>query len=138
MLERSLLAGIATACLTVLSISASAQQSGASLLQQLDQDHDKTLSWDEVQGAAHNGFTAFEADRDNALDSREARRAGISPTTVKAADPDHDGTLDESEYTNLAKQRFDAADRDHDGTLSRTELNSSAGRALARMLRMQP
>ena len=137
MLQRNTLTGL-TACLLALAAPASAQQDGRSLLQRLDQDHDKTLSWDEVRSVVHNGFAALEADHDNTLDSKEAAKAGINQKTLRAADPDHDDPLDEGEYTKLAKQRFDAADRDHDGTLSRAELNSPAGRALTRMLRVQP
>jgi hypothetical protein len=52
-----------------------------------------------------------------------------------AADGDHDGSLTLNEYLAVVEQRFNTANRDGDGTLDTKELNSSAGRALLRLLK---
>ncbi len=43
-------------------------------------------------------------------------------------------TPNKNEYAALVEKRFKAADKDNDGTLDKKELNSSAGRALLRLL----
>src|SRR5216684_2150117 len=71
---------------------------------------------------------------DGELDKREL--AGrLSAKELAAADPDHDGTLTADEYLAVVEQRFNAANPDKDGTLDAKELNSSAGRALLRLLK---
>ena len=59
----------------------------------------------------------------------------LSAKELAAADPDRDGTLTLDEYLAIVEQRFNAANRDKDGTLDARELNTSAGRALLRLLR---
>ena len=59
----------------------------------------------------------------------------MSAKELAAADPDHDGTLTKDEYLAVVEQRFSAADADHDGKLNAKEFRSSAGLALARLLK---
>ena len=99
-----------------------------------DTDNDGTLDLAEVKKAASAAFAKLDRDHDGTLDKREL--AGkLSAKELAAADPDHDGTLTLDEYLAIVEQRFNAANRDKDGTLDAKELNTSAGRALLRLLR---
>jgi Ca2+-binding EF-hand superfamily protein len=76
----------------------------------------------------------LDRDHEGTLDKREL--AGrLSAREFGAADRDHDGSLTLDEYLAVVEQRFNAANRDGDGTLDAKELNSSAGRALLRLLK---
>jgi Ca2+-binding EF-hand superfamily protein len=100
----------------------------------LDTDNDGTLDLAEAKKAASALFARLDRDHDGTLDKREL--AGrLSAKEFAAADPDHDGTLTMDEYLALVEQRFNAANPDKDGTLDAKELNTSAGRALLRLLR---
>jgi len=102
------------------------------MLQQWD-DHDGTLDLAEAKKAAAARFDALDRDHDGTLDATELRRI-LSAKDIRQADPDKDGTLDKKEYEALVEKRFKAADKDNDGTLDKKELNSSAGKALLRLL----
>jgi Ca2+-binding EF-hand superfamily protein len=103
-------------------------------IQMFDTDNDGTLDLAEVKKAASALFARLDRDHDGTLDKREL--AGrLSPKEFAAADPDHDGTLTLDEYLAVVEQRFNAANPDKDGTLDAQELNTSAGRALLRLLR---
>src|SRR6266581_3385707 len=94
-----------------------------------------------------------------AASAQGKRRAGGADAVLQQWDADHDGTRDLAEAKKAAAAKFDALDRDHDGTLDRqelrgvlgakamreantdkdktidkNELNSSAGRALLRLV----
>jgi Ca2+-binding EF-hand superfamily protein len=100
----------------------------------LDTDNDGTLDLAEVKKAASALFAKLDRDHDGTLDKREL--AGrLSAREFAAADPDHDGTLTADEYLAIVEQRFNAANPDKDGTRDAKELNTSAGRALLRLLR---
>jgi Ca2+-binding EF-hand superfamily protein len=99
-----------------------------------DTDNDGTLDLAEVKKAASALFARLDRNHDGTLDKREL--AGrLSSRELAAADPDHDGTLTAEEYLAVVEQRFNAANPDKDGTLDARELNTSAGRALLRLLR---
>jgi Ca2+-binding EF-hand superfamily protein len=103
-------------------------------MRMLDTDNDGTLDLAEAKKAASALFARLDRDHDGTLDKREL--AGrLSAKEFAAADPDHDGTLTMDEYLALVEQRFNAANPDKDGTLDAKELNTSAGRALLRLLR---
>ena len=103
-------------------------------IRMFDTDNDGTLDLAEVKKAASALFAKLDRDHDGTLDKREL--AGrLSAKELDAADPDHDGTLTEDEYLAVVEQRFNAANPDKDGTLDAKELNTSAGRALLRLLR---
>src|SRR6266516_3665173 len=87
----------------------------------------------EAKKAAAARFDALDRDHDGTLDATELRRI-LSAKDIRQADPDKDGTLDKKEYEALGEKRFKAADKDNDGTLDKKELNSSAGKALLRLL----
>jgi Ca2+-binding EF-hand superfamily protein len=99
-----------------------------------DTDNDGTVDLAEAKKAASALFDRLESDKDGTLDKRELVRR-LSAKELAAADPDHDGTLTKDEYLAVVEQRFSAADPDHDGTLDSKELNSTAGRALLRLLK---
>ena len=103
-------------------------------IRMLDTDNDGTLDLAEVKKAASAVFAKLDPDHDGTLDKREL--AGrLSARELAAADPDHDGTLTLDEYLAVVEQRFNAANPDKDGTLDGKELNTSAGRALLRLLK---
>jgi Ca2+-binding EF-hand superfamily protein len=99
-----------------------------------DTDNDGTVDLAEAKKAASAVFDKLDKDKDGTLDKRELR-GRLSAKELAAADPDKDGTLTKDEYLNVVEQRFKAADPDNDGTLDAKELKSSAGRALARLLK---
>jgi Ca2+-binding EF-hand superfamily protein len=103
------------------------------LFQQWDADHDGTLDLAEAKKAAAAKFDALDRDHDGTLDAKELRGV-LSTKGVREADTDRDKTLDKNEYNALVEKRFKAADKDNDGTLDKKELNSSAGKALLRLL----
>ena len=103
-------------------------------IRMFDRDNDGTLDLAEAKKAASALFARLDRDHDGTLDKREL--AGrLSAREFAAADPDHDGTLTLDEYLHVVEQRFNAADPDKDGTLDGKELNTSAGRALLRLLK---
>jgi Ca2+-binding EF-hand superfamily protein len=116
------------------SAQGKSRTSGAdAVLQQRDADHDGTLDLAEAKKAAAARFDALDRDHDGTLDRQELRGV-LSAKGVREADTDKDKTIDNNEYNALVAKRFKAADKDHDGTLDRKELNSSAGKALLRLL----
>ncbi len=128
------------ALLLIASFPAGASAQGKSrsggadaVLQQWDADRDGTLDLAEAKKAAAAKFDALDRDHDGTLDRQELRGV-LSPKGIREADPDKDKTLDKDEYLALVEKRFKAADKDNDGTLDKKELNSSAGRALLRLL----
>ena len=132
--RRSILLTLATAILSCGSRPALARSRRTNPIRMFDTDNDGTLDLAEVKKAASTLFTRLDRDRDGTLDKREL--AGrLSAKELAAADPDHDGTLTAGEYLAVVEQRFNAANPDKDGTLDAKELNTSAGRALLRLLR---
>ena len=103
------------------------------VLRQWDADHDGTLDLAEAKKAAAAKFDALDRDHDGTLDRQELRGV-LSAKGVREADTDKDKTIDKNEYNALVEKRFKAADKDNDGTLDKKELNSSAGKALLRLL----
>jgi Ca2+-binding EF-hand superfamily protein len=131
--RRSILLMLATATLLVGSLPALAE-ARRNPIRLFDTDNDGTLDLAEVKKAASALFAKLDRDHDGTLDKREL--AGrLNAKELAAADPDHDGTLTTAEYLAVVEQRFNAADSDKDGTLDAKELNTSAGRALLRLLR---
>jgi hypothetical protein len=113
---------------------AMAQSNHVSLIKRFDTDNDGTVDLAEVKKAASDLFVKLDRDHDGTLDKRELSRR-LSAKELAAADPDHDGTLTKDEYLAVVEQRFRAADADHDGKLNAKEFRSSAGLALARLLK---
>jgi Ca2+-binding EF-hand superfamily protein len=132
--RRFVLLMLAVATLPGGSRPVSAQSRRRTPIQMFDTDNDGTLDLAEVKKAASALFARLDRDHDGTLDKREL--AGrLSSKELAAADPDHDGTLTADEYLAVVEQRFNAADPDKDGTLDARELNTSAGRALLKLLR---
>ena len=132
--RRSILLTLAVATLAGGSQPVFARSRQRTPIQMFDTDNDGTLDLAEVKKAASALFARLDRDHDGTVDKREL--AGrISPKEFAAADPDHDGTLTLDEYLAVVEQRFNAGDPDEDGTLDAKELNTSAGRALLRLLR---
>ena len=120
------------AFLLIGSVPAAASAQGKSraggadaVLQQWDADHDGTLDLAEAKKAAAAKFDALD---------RQELRGVLGAKAMREANTDKDKTIDKNEYAALVEKRFKAADKDNDGTLDKKELNSSAGRALLRLL----
>src|SRR5712672_1242929 len=125
---------LALAAATLSGSQPALAASPANPIKMFDTDSDGTLDVAEVKKAASALFAKLDRDHDGTLDKHEL--AGrLSPKEFAAADPDHDGTLTAVEYLAVVEQRFNAANPDKDGTLDAKELNTSAGRALLRLLR---
>ncbi len=132
--RRSILLTFTIAILSGGSLPALARSLRTNPIRMFDTDNDGTLDLAEVKKAASALFARLDRDHDGTLDKHEL--AGrLSPKEFAAADPDHDGTLTADEYLAVVEQRFNAANPDKDGTLDAKELNTSAGRALLRLLR---
>ena len=132
--RRSIVLTIATATLSGASLPVLAGSRRTNPIRMFDIDNDGTLDLAEVKKAASALFARLDRDHDGTLDKREL--AGrLSARELAAADPDHDGTLTAGEYLAVVEQRFNAANPDKDGTLDAKELNSSAGKALLRLLK---
>jgi Ca2+-binding EF-hand superfamily protein len=130
--RRSILLTIATLFAGSLPVLAGPRRLNP--IRMFDSDNDGTLDLAEVKKAASDLFARLDRDHDGTLDKREL--AGkLSARELAAADPDHNGTLTAEEYLAVVEQRFNAANPDKDGTLDAKELNTSAGRALLRLLR---
>ena len=127
-------ASVAVGTLLATMLPVFAKSGHINLMRLLDTDNDGTVDLAEAKAAASAMFDRLERDKDGTLDKHELSRR-LSAKELAAADPDHDGTLTKEEYLAVVEQRFSAADPDHDGTLDAKELNSSAGRALLRLLR---
>ena len=134
MSRRFVLKTLAVVTLSGLCAPVLAASRRSAAIQMLDTDNDGTLDLAEAKKAASALFARLDRDHDGTLDMREL--AGrLSARELAAADPDHDGTLTADEYLAVVEQRFKAANPDNDGTLDGKELNTSAGRALLRLLR---
>ena len=132
--RRSILLALAITALSGASLPVLAGSRRIDPIRMFDTDNDGTLDLAEVKKAASDLFARLDRDHDGTLDKREL--AGkLSARELSAADPDHDGTLTAEEYLAVVEQRFNAANPDKDGTLDAKELNTSAGRALLRLLR---
>jgi Ca2+-binding EF-hand superfamily protein len=111
-----------------------AASGGSAAIRMFNKDKDATLDMPEIGRAASALFGKLDRDHDGTLDRGEL--AGrLTRRQFRAADPDHDGTLTRKEYLAAVQRRFGAANPDKDGTLDARELNTSAGRALLKLLR---
>ena len=132
--RRFVLEALAVAILSGVGSPVLADSRRTAAIRMFDTDNDGTLDLAEVKKAASALFSKLDRDHDGTLDKREL--AGrLSAREFAAADPDHDGTLTMDEYLAVVEQRFNAANPDKDGTLDAKELNTSAGRALLRLLK---
>ena len=132
--RRTCVVSLAVGMLLAARLPVAAKSRHVNLIRLLDTDNDGTVDLAEAKAAASAMFDRLERDKDGTLDKHELSRR-LSAKELAAADPDHDGTLTKDEYLAVVEQRFAAADPDHDGTLDAKELNSSAGRALLRLVK---
>jgi Ca2+-binding EF-hand superfamily protein len=113
---------------------ADASPKACAALKVIDPDNDGKLDLAEAKKAAEAAFDRLNKDGDKTLEGKELK-GRLSKKSVKSGDPDKDGTLDKAEYTAIVEQLFKAANKDADGTLECKELNSSAGRAMLKLLK---
>jgi Ca2+-binding EF-hand superfamily protein len=132
--RRTAILALTAGALLAGGLPAMAQSNHVSLIKRFDSDNDGTVDLSEAKKAASELFAKLDRDHDGTLDKRELSRR-LSAKELAAADPDRDGTLTKDEYLAVVEQRFRAADADHDGTLDAKEFHSSAGLALARLLK---
>jgi Ca2+-binding EF-hand superfamily protein len=132
--RRFVLEALAVATLSGAGSPVLADSRRTAAIRMFDTDNDGTIDLAEAKKAASALFAKLDRDHDGTLDKREL--AGrLSAREFAVADPDHDGTLTMDEYLAVVEQRFNAANPDKDGTLDAKELNTSAGRALLRLLK---
>jgi EF hand len=135
-LSRSL-PGLVIAMLIGLGLPGPAQGKNRSVdafIQQWDEDHDGTLTLDEVKKAASSRFDELDRKHRGRL-SRAELGGVLNFQEFRQADADKDRTLDRDEFVSFVEKLFKAADADHDGQLDGQELNSRAGRYLLRLFR---
>ena len=132
--RRTFVFTMTTVTLLAAGMPVSAKSRHSRAVEMLDTDKDGTVDLAEAKKAASDLFDRLDRDHDGTLDQRELSRR-LTPKEFAAADPDHDGTLTMDEYLAVVEQRFNAANPDKDGTLDAKELNTSAGRALLRLLK---
>jgi Ca2+-binding EF-hand superfamily protein len=103
-------------------------------IEKWDEDHDGTLSLDEVKKAASAQFD--ELDRKHRGKLTRAELGGVlNFQEFRRADADKDRTLDRDEFLSFVEKLFQAADTDHDGKLDKKKLSSRPGRYLLRLFR---
>jgi Ca2+-binding EF-hand superfamily protein len=133
------LALVAAMGLTLAQVPAAVAKTEAkpkvcSALKSVDPDNDGKFDLAEAKKAAEAAFDKINKDSDKTLEGKELG-GRLSKKAVKAGDPDKDGTLDKAEYVAIVEKLFTAANKDKDGTLECKELNSSAGRAMLKLLK---
>ena len=131
------LPGLALLVLISLGLTGPAQGKNLSadaFIEQWDEDHDGTLTVDEVKKAASSRFDELDRKHRGKL-SRGELGGVLNFQEFRQADADKDRTLDRDEFVSFVEKLFKAADTDHDGQLDRQELNSRAGRYLLRLFR---
>ena len=135
--RRTAILALTAGALLAGGLPAMAQSNHVSLIKRFDTDNDGTVDLTEVKKAASELFDKLDRDHDGTLDKRElSMRLSIEQIKrLAAADSDHNGKLTKDEYLAVVEQRFRAADADHEGTLDAKEFHSSAGVALARLLK---
>jgi len=129
----------AGAWIVVESSSVSAQTSGADALRMFDKDSDGTIDLAEAKGAAAALFDQLDRDHDGTLTREEL---GDRATVVQALMPSPnlfklfavEGRMTKDDYLALTETRFKLADPDNDGKLDAKELESEAGQALLKLL----
>jgi Ca2+-binding EF-hand superfamily protein len=130
----------AGAWIVLQSSSVSAQTSGSEAIRMFDKDNDGTVDLGEAEAAAAALFDQLDRDHDGTLTQEEL---GDRTTVLRALSPSPsrfklfavEGKMTKDDYLALTEMRFKLADPDNDGKLDAKELESEAGQALLKLLR---
>ena len=98
-----------------------------------DTDKDGTVDLNEAQAGAGAVFDKLDADKDGTLDENELQ-GRLTRTQFREADPDNDKTLTKDEYLVFVAKAFRTANPDGDSTIDTKEFQTTAGRALLRLM----
>ena len=129
----------AGAWIVLESSSVAAQTSGTDALRMFDKDSDGTIDVGEAKAAAVALFDQLDRDHDGTLTQEEL---GDRVTVVRAIMPSPnpfklfvvEGKMTKDDYLALTGTQFKLADPDNDGKLDAKELESEAGQALLKLL----
>ncbi|MGA8650869.1 MAG: hypothetical protein WB677_09630 [Xanthobacteraceae bacterium] len=129
----------AGAWIVLESSSVSAQTSGTDAIRMFDKDNDGTIDLGEVKAAAAALFDQLDRDHDGTLTQEEiGDRATVERRLLPSPNPFKlfavEGKVTKDDYLALTERRFKLADPDNDGKLDATELESEAGQALLKLL----
>ncbi len=105
------------------------------IISRLDQDHDGTLSWEEIRGQAVAEFKKLDRDHEGSIDAKEWQLGHLPQAEWKKVQPDSSGKISQERYLVWVKEKFTEADPDHDGTLDEAELSSSRASVLLNLLK---
>jgi len=130
----------AGAWMVMQGCSVSAQTSGSEAIRMFDKDNDGTIDLGEAEAAAAALFDQLDRDHDGTLTQEEL---GDRATVLRALLPSPsrfkmfaaEGKMTKDDYLALTEMRFKLADPDNDGKLDAKELESEAGQALLKLLR---
>jgi Ca2+-binding EF-hand superfamily protein len=99
----------------------------------LDKDSDGMVSLAEAKDYVGHRFDQLDGDHDGTLTLKELKG---TEAQLKALDKDHDGTLTQDELLAGVEAAFTKADADKEGTLSLDELKAPAGADLIALLEL--
>jgi hypothetical protein len=99
----------------------------------LDPDDDGTIDMAEAEAGAKKVWEAINNDGDKTLEADELQGM-LDEKGLDMADPDDDDSLDWKEYMALVAAKFNAANPDDDGTIDQKELDSPAGQELLKLI----
>jgi hypothetical protein len=139
-MQSPLIAKLSLLAVGLLGLAAAVTYARAALptvsevISRLDQDHDGTLSWDEVKVGALAEFQKLDTDQDGTVDAKEWANGQLPQSEWKNTHPGKDGKLTQDGYLTWLKKKFKAADPDHDGTVDTKELSSSRAAVLLKVL----
>jgi hypothetical protein len=96
---------------------------------------DTTVAKADAEKAAGERFDQLDTNHDGSLSADEVEAASNGPggRGLHRADANGDGKIGKDEYLNAQKMRYDMMDADHDGQLTKAERDAFRAQMRARM-----